>query len=196
MDKCPLSGLPCNHQKCIHVTEVDKKYTATKTFDMCAMCGPSFIETNEPNLKQEVDIVPAMPETHIDSAISDAKPINKLLDTLPPLVSDVLKMIINNKVSQPKIEAKSCSCCEHTLYDITKTGRLGCGTCYEYFRQEIKPIIEAYHKSSKHKGKCPKIVPFVEKPTLESLQKELKIAIETENYEEAAKIRDSINKLN
>jgi protein-arginine kinase activator protein McsA len=181
MDKCPLSGLPCNHQKCIHVTEVSKNYTSKNTFDMCAVCGPSFIETNEPTVKQDI-----IPDKHVT-------PTDKLLESLPPLVSDVLKMIINNKIPQ---EVKACPNCGFTVYDITKTGRLGCGTCYEHFKYEMLPIIEAYHKSARHQGKGPKSVPLVEKPTLNNLEKELKAAIQKEDYEEAAKIRDLIKKLN
>ena len=168
---------------------------AKNTLDMCAVCGPSFIETNEPTVKQ--DVVPAMPDKHVGSAISDSSaPIEKILDTLPPLVSDVLKMIINNKIPQPKEDVKTCPGCGYTVYDITKTGRLGCGACYEHFKYEMLPIIEAYHKASKHQGKGPKSVPLVEKPTLDLLEKELKDAIKKENYEEAAKLRDLIKKLN
>lgn len=91
-----------------------------------------------------------------------------------------------------------CKNCGTTLDEFSETGRLGCSNCYTVFRQSIIPVLKGIHINSEHKGKCPgqTIKLDVEKESRQNfkdkLKKDLKTAISTENFEEAAKIRDEI----
>lgn len=86
---------------------------------------------------------------------------------------------------------KGCPSCKHTLNDILATGKVGCGNCYTYYKQDLLPILEKCQGATKHVGKAPKKLKSVE-----TLELELKAAIKEENYEKAAIIKSEINKLN
>ena len=91
-----------------------------------------------------------------------------------------------------------CDVCGTTLDEFAKTGRLGCANCYNVFRSSLMPVLKGVHMNVVHTGKHPgeRVKLDVAKETAMnrkvSLQRELKSAISTENFEEAAKIRDEI----
>lgn len=105
------------------------------------------------------------------------------------------------------VSQKICPQCRWSLGQIQKTGKLGCPECYSFFHEELKNILKTIQGEVVHKGKKPfeKSIPLKKtkskkaktkesKPalTLESLKSKLQKAIEKENYEEAALIRDQI----
>jgi protein arginine kinase activator len=92
---------------------------------------------------------------------------------------------------------KSCPSCGMTFEDFKKTGRFGCAQCYETFKESIIPLLQKIHGSMRHFGKAPKKISLAirEDTELQQLQGRLKEAIEKEEFEEAAKIRDRIKEL-
>ena len=105
-----------------------------------------------------------------------------------------------------------CNSCGYTFDDIANTGRLGCKDCYDVFEDRLNPIIKKIQGADHHVGRIGKIIDSkIENKTgenskqektskkegteIEKLQEELKAAIKEERYEEAAKIRDQIKKL-
>ena len=94
-------------------------------------------------------------------------------------------------------EEQVCSCCGMTTSEYNKTGKIGCKNCYDTFNDSIKAVLQRVHGNVKHNGKIPKAV-FVKiekKKEIEELKEKIKQCISTEEYEEAAKIRDMIRKL-
>ena len=91
-----------------------------------------------------------------------------------------------------------CESCGMTPSDFKKTGRFGCPDCYETFSDILEPMLKNMHKDSVHCGKVPAaaIARISRKRRLEQLHSDLKLAIEAENYEEAARIRDLITHAN
>lgn len=91
-----------------------------------------------------------------------------------------------------------CENCGTTLDEFSKTGRLGCSNCYSVFRESILPVLKGIHMNVEHKGKQPgqRIKLDTSKETARNkknmLKQELKAAISTENFEEAARLRDEI----
>ncbi|MBI4706307.1 MAG: UvrB/UvrC motif-containing protein [Candidatus Omnitrophica bacterium] len=91
-----------------------------------------------------------------------------------------------------------CANCGLTYADFKKVGRLGCGECYNAFRKYLGPLLKRIHGSSQHVGKSPvKLVKIAKKKAgdLQDLRTKLQLAIESEAFEEAAKIRDQIKEL-
>lgn len=98
-----------------------------------------------------------------------------------------------------------CNNCNMTFEDFMEQGKFGCEECYDTFSSKIDSILKRIQGSNRYSGK--KLVnngeskiEFKEKPEKketekEKLQRQLKEAIEKENYEEAAKIRDKIKEL-
>ena len=89
---------------------------------------------------------------------------------------------------------RSCPKCHFRRADFKKTGRLGCPDCYETFAAELLPLIKAMHRSDQHMGKVPSRDGTAVRLSTEiaALQKALDQAIASENYEEAARLRDQI----
>jgi protein arginine kinase activator len=87
-----------------------------------------------------------------------------------------------------------CDTCGFTLDKFKKSGRFGCPDCYEAFDEFIRPMLKNMHKDVVHRGKVPSraLARISRARKLESLEQALKDAIETEDYEEAASLRDQI----
>lgn len=94
-------------------------------------------------------------------------------------------------------EAK-CPQCGFTHADFKKSGRLGCSECYETFAEGLGGLLKSMHKGTRHVGKVPDSLRTKRDIAnqLNSLQKKLNKAIETENFEAAAQLRDEIKQLN
>lgn len=92
-----------------------------------------------------------------------------------------------------------CEICGTTLADFKKIGKLGCANCYKVFKDFIQPVLKAIHISTAHTGKRPagavglsgntQTGPVRQK---DYLKQKLCEAVEVENYEEAARLRDEI----
>lgn len=94
----------------------------------------------------------------------------------------------------PMREEKKCTLCSSTFDEIRKSGKVGCAECYSVFEKELRPMLESIHRGAVHVGRTVEgdaVKPKV-KNDLDGLRKELQTAIEQENYERAAELRDII----
>lgn len=98
--------------------------------------------------------------------------------------------------------ATHCKLCGSTMNDIKKTGKVGCAECYDTFFSELIPTIRSIHGNTEHIGKRPVIEyeavgdePKNKDASLDDLKAQLKKAIEDENFEHAAELRDKIKEL-
>ncbi len=87
-------------------------------------------------------------------------------------------------------DEKSCPKCHMRKSDFNKSSRMGCEHCYEVFESELQPMLAMVHKGFEHKGK----VPVCEKAAigLARLEQDLNAAIEVQDFEKAAVLRDNI----
>ena len=83
-----------------------------------------------------------------------------------------------------------CPTCKHNFDFYRKTGRFACPDCYSAFSDSAESILKKIHKTSSHKGDM-NCVPS----KLDKLKTELRDAIECENFEKAAELRDEIRSL-
>lgn len=94
-----------------------------------------------------------------------------------------------------------CRLCGMSYENFKKMGRLGCSECYESFKPYLKPLLKKIHGSSQHIGKSLAKKAFVSKVSkvklsqLDVLKNKLQVAIQKEEFEEAAKLRDKIKGL-
>lgn len=95
--------------------------------------------------------------------------------------------------------AAHCDTCGSTLNDIKRTGKVGCANCYDTFFSELMPTIRSVHGNTEHKGKRPGAIEYTvneeEPDKIAQLKEQLKKAIEDENFERAAQLRDEIKGL-
>jgi len=93
---------------------------------------------------------------------------------------------------------RECSNCGIKFVEFRNSGRLGCPHDYEEFREELLPLLESIHGDpAKHTGKTPRRLPQTKQTQSElvQLRKQLLQAVNCENYEEAAQLRDRIRRL-
>ena len=104
-------------------------------------------------------------------------------------------------ISQPieieKHYEPRCRNCGTYYSEFKKEGLLGCSECYKSFKDEIDPVIKRVQGSLKHTGKIPasRVKSMPDKNEVDGLKVMLQKAIENEEYENAAKIRDKINRM-
>lgn len=92
-------------------------------------------------------------------------------------------------------DAVKCAFCQGTLRDFKNSGRLGCAYCYGAFETNLRDLLRRVHGNSKHQGKSytPPVEALDEGATvLSELRDRLKRAIDQEQFEEAARLRDQI----
>ena len=87
-----------------------------------------------------------------------------------------------------------CLRCGFSQADFKKSGRLGCPDCYKTFAEGLAGLLKTMHKGTRHIGKAPEALRASRENTdrLKSLQKKLAKAIDSEDYEAAATLRDEI----
>lgn len=93
---------------------------------------------------------------------------------------------------------EACEYCGTGAGDFRKSGRLGCPQCYAQFRGQLRALLRRVHGSSQHMGKvyvstAPDADP--EQVRLATLRRRLERAVEIEDFESAADLRDAIHAL-
>ena len=89
-----------------------------------------------------------------------------------------------------------CDHCGYSESEFLKTGRLGCPECYNVFVTPKMDILRKIQDAEVHKGKAPKNQSKrILRRSVAQLNKELLDAIESEDYEQAAQIRDKLKEV-
>src|SRR5262249_42979066 len=90
-----------------------------------------------------------------------------------------------------------CPKCGFTQADFKKAGRLGCSECYTTFAEGLEGLLKTMHKGTRHLGKVPQALQqtrdLAERRKV--LQKKLNKAVEDENFEQAAILRDELRQV-
>lgn len=120
-------------------------------------------------------------------------------------LSDLLAGLadLGSNAAPDAVLAIKCQSCGFTYQDFKKVGRFGCSECYESFRKQLDPLLKRIHGANRHIGKVPLAAgpsgPVPERvremQDIRALKAELEKAIQAENFEEAAKLRDKIRAL-
>jgi len=93
-------------------------------------------------------------------------------------------------------QTEPCPYCGLTESDFRLTGRLGCSQCYAHFEPQLRGLLRRLHGAPQHVGKL-----YMSAGSeagdrvalLSAMRRRLKRAIETEDFELAAELRDRIH---
>ena len=97
-----------------------------------------------------------------------------------------------------------CPHCGYQLSTFRQNGRLGCTQCYDAFKSALDPLISSIHGNVRHveesetvekDGSAKAAPPGAGGLGAKELREKMKRAIENEKFEEAARLRDEIKKL-
>lgn len=120
------------------------------------------------------------------------------ITTEPPQdldVGDFLAQLGDEESSSPSRSAESCSFCDLTFDDFRKTGRLGCPHCFTSFDSNLRRLLGRIHGATRHVGKVylpPDPATADRDRRLDGLRRSLQRAVEAEDFERAAVLRDEI----
>ena len=159
----------CNKAATVHLTEIRNGKKIEK--HLCEQCAA-----------QSEGVPPALVKGH--------QPINELLT----------QFVMAHSGLQKELNV-TCEQCGMSWADFRQQGLFGCEHDYEVFDKDLTPLLQRAHEGATHHvGKIPVRAgatagaarpkrKFVDIP---KLRKELARAVELEDYERAAKIRDQI----
>ncbi len=139
-----------------------------------------------------------MKTVHLCSTCADEKGLSETEAPKVPLV-DFLAQLGKGE-SAPSVEGpgEPCPYCGTMVEDFRKTGRVGCSQCYAHFESQLRGLLRRLHGSAQHSGKL-----YMSESSdvgdrlsrLASMRRRLQRAIETEDFETAAELRDRIHEL-
>lgn len=98
----------------------------------------------------------------------------------------------------------ACPACGATLQDFRQTGRLGCARCYTTFEPPLRDLLRRLHGSTQHVGERYAAPPVAEPAEaalatpdtrVSVLKEQLRRAVEAEDFELAAELRDRLKVL-
>jgi len=156
----------CSKPATLHITEVREGKAVA--LHLCEICAREYLEESES---------PSAPTASSDLAAK-----------LEELASDA---------TEEMLATLKCPSCGITFSEFRENGRFGCAQDYTEFMSELLPLIENIHEDTTHRGKRPRTgeAGTEEQSKLIQLRTEQREAIEREEYEVAARLRDEIQEL-
>ena len=184
---------------------------------LCENCG-----NNEANIKYTQITNGVKKQMNLCEKCANELGINNISFDMPINFSNFLEDIFDDDESlfMPSIarnEKLICDKCKMSYEDFIKNGKFGCDECYTTFEDKIDNLLKNIHGVNRHVGRKAKMLNTnetqkdnvkVEKQEIKEnktsekdekikkLQNRLKQEIKEERYEDAAKTRDEIKKLN
>lgn len=118
-------------------------------------------------------------------------------------LAGILNSILENKsgraqeAEDPALAELTCEQCGMTYAEFQKCGMLGCAQCYKTFKQPLDALLQRVHGNTQHAGRIPGGVRsgVSLRMNIDRLRQRLQKAVAEEEYEQAAKLRDSIRAL-
>lgn len=160
----------------------------------CQLCGkrPAIVHFTEiVNNKKD--------EYHVCEKCAEERGYHTPLVKTKFSVGDLLAGMVDQAGAgeEAKIGRIQCPRC-HMVYSAFKeSGRLGCSECYVTFRAQLRPLLRRIHGSTKHVGKTPvrDSARVALRREIQKLHEEMQAAIEHEEFEVAARLRDQIRSI-
>jgi protein arginine kinase activator len=147
------------------------------------------------NLTQIVEN--AVTQLHLCENCAAARGIETTVSMPKHPLGDFLQAVQQQALQLPGDTAR-CANCGTSLRDFRASGRLGCAHCYSAFEQSLRDLLRRVHGSTRHVGRqyeVPNPEALERDAALGDLRERLQHAIESEEFETAASIRDKIRTL-
>jgi protein arginine kinase activator len=113
-----------------------------------------------------------------------------------PVSSDPMTTALTMfQVQLPALQ--TCPRCSVAFQAICHSTLLGCSYCYTFYRSHLETLLQRVQGTEQHRGKSPlrKGRGHKQRQVISELKERLQQAVEAENYEEAARLRDKIQEL-
>lgn len=117
-------------------------------------------------------------------------------DAAAPL-ADFLAQMGKSLAADLPSPAAACEFCGLSMNDFKRTGRLGCPHCYAHFDHQLRGLLRKLHGGTQHVGKVylpPDPTRVDRSAQVAKLRRQLERAVEAEDFERAAALRDQIRR--
>ena len=147
---------------------------------VCQNCGKNLATTH---IKQIVN--GELTECHLCASCAAQMGYGNIFGGFGLSMDNLIGSFLGDKVTRKEKEGdvQRCSCCGSSFEDIVSSGKVGCSECYSVFRDRLIPSIQRIHPRAQIKSR------------LEEARKALTQAIEKQEFERAAQLRDEIRNL-
>lgn len=135
-------------------------------------------------------------EIHLCTACATALGLSDSAASFSP-VRDIFGNMFSSSENKTAGRLMRCETCGFSFEDISETGRPGCPDCYRVFLRKLRPALGKLHGRAVYKGKIPSAVNVnsQREEKIEMLKKQLAEAVEAQQFEQAAVLRDEIKRL-
>ena len=133
-------------------------------------------------------------ELHICEDCAQEKGLLREEDSELP-IANLLSGLLEGKDVPGLSEVKeSCPTCGMKAAEFRKQGKLGCPDCVVAFEKDVRIIVSQMAARPRHSGKLPLALTGGEAADTQGdgIREELRLAVEREDYERAAQLRDQL----
>jgi protein arginine kinase activator len=105
---------------------------------------------------------------------------------------------IGKSMGEEAVAVGHCPGCGLSPAQLRQLGRLGCAQCYTHFDAHLRGLLRRLHGGTRHAGKVPASPDAADvdrKARVQSLRRSLQRAVDDEDFENAALLRDQIRRL-
>jgi protein arginine kinase activator len=135
-------------------------------------------------------------EIHVCHGCAKEKGLAPDLQTKKLSISELLAGMVDGMATadEEKVGPVQCAECGMQYTAFKETGRLGCAACYASFQSKLRPLLRRIHGNTRHTGKHPAADGDAVARTrqVQRMQDELQRAIDREEFERAAELRDQL----
>lgn len=158
---------------------------------LCDECGERDAVVNVTKVVES-----AVTEMHLCEKCAAAQGIEMTVATPNHPLAGVLQAAQDQLASSS--DAVRCAFCGTSQRDFRASGRLGCAQCYGAFAESLRELLRRVHGNARHAGYryvAPNPAAAGRADSLALLRERLRQAVEREEFETAASLRDAIRNL-
>jgi protein arginine kinase activator len=161
---------------------------------LCQICGktPATVHFTEIHDNK-------MTEIHVCERCAEEKGLHSSSKKPKFDIADLLAGMVDGMTSteEERVGHVQCPRCSLAYSAFRETGRLGCAECYAAFQFQLRPLLRRIHGDTRHRGKAPARAGegAARSRQIQRLHDELQRAVEREEFERAAQVRDEIKRL-
>ena len=161
---------------------------------LCQICGKNAASVHFTEINDN-----KMSELHLCERCAEEKGMQGPSKKQKFDIADLLAGMVDGMTSteEERVGHVQCPRCGMAYSAFKETGRLGCAECYQAFQFQLRPLLRRIHGDTHHKGKVPTRdgEGAVRSRQIQRLHDELQRAVEREEFERAAGIRDEVMRL-
>ncbi len=188
----------CKEKKAtVHVTEIVHLQGPTAATDPQTENGAAAIPQDSAAAQVAAQGASGIQEQHLCESCAEASNLPHM-PALKQSAVEIWKLLESTARRSKREVGVSCPDCGMTLLEFRQRGRLGCPRDYEVFAPHLRDLLERIHGATRHAGRAPGEEHQAHQQRavkLQALQDQLRAAIRSEAYEDAARLRDEIKGL-